>query len=363
MSYRRLFYLAVGITLLVLFNGCDKSNDTEEPTDNSAPNSPSSPVPADSAQNQAVNTDISWTCSDPDGDTLTYDVYFGTSSTPPLVSPVQSGITYDPGTLANSQSYYWRIVAHDNHDHSTSGPLWSFSTAGFAGMVLIPAGPYSMGATYAYGATPVHTVNVPAFYMDIYEVTNAKYKAFCDATSRSYPWDPDFGGMPNYITNPAYANYPVVNVSWYDAQAYAAWAGERLPSEAEWERAAKGNSDNRQYPWGDTWNDSYANIGDNPADGHTYTAPVGTYLNGVSPAGCYDMAGNVCEWCEDDMHWGYTGAPTDGSAWVDNPRGSLRSLRGGSWLYDYSFTRCAERDGYDPLNRTNLNGFRCARTP
>ena len=82
-----------------------------------------------------------------------------------------------------------------------------------------------------------------------------------------------------------------------------------------------------------------------------------------SPAGCYDMAGNVSEWCEDDWHNSYNGAPADGSAWIDNPRGSNRINRGGSWYYDYSFTRCADRNGYDPTNRTNLNGFRCAGTP
>ena len=96
--------------------------------------------------------------------------------------------------------------------------------------------------------------------MDRYEVTNAQYKAFCDATSRSYPADPDFGGMFNYFTDSVYVNYPVVNVDWNDAQAYALWAGKRLPTEAEWERAAKGDADNRQWPWGDTWRAAYANI-------------------------------------------------------------------------------------------------------
>ena len=230
-------------------------------------------------------------------------------------------------------------------------------------MVLVPAGPYQMGATYQSYAQPIHTVNVPAFYIDVYEVTNAEYKAFCDATSRAYPPDPGFPDMPNYFTNPTYANYPVVNVTWYDAGAYAAWAGKRLPTEAEWECAAKGNADNRLYPWGDTWVGANANIWDNPADGYTYTSPVGNYPNGISPAGCYDMAGNVWEWCEDDWHGDYNGAPTDGSAWIDTPRGSSRVVRGGSWDHNGSHARCAYRNNTGPTNRSNNLGFRCARTP
>jgi formylglycine-generating enzyme required for sulfatase activity len=269
MSYQRLFCIAAGISLLVLFNGCDKSDDTEEPTNNE---------PAE--------------------------------------------------------------------------------------MVLIPAGPYSMGANIeAPYSLPIHTVNVPAFYMDIYEVTNAKYKAFCDATSRAYPDDPDLPGMSNYFTNSAYANYPVVMVSWDDAGAYAAWAGKRLPSEAEWERAAKGNTNNRQWPWGDIWNGAYANIYHNPEDGYAYTSPVGNYPSGVSPAGCYDMAGNVWEWCEDDGHDSYNGAPTDGSAWIDNPRGSERMGRGGHWYSDSINAQCAFRIFLDPANQSFEVGFRCARTP
>jgi formylglycine-generating enzyme required for sulfatase activity len=237
-----------------------------------------------------------------------------------------------------------------------------------AGMVLVPAGPYSMGADYdAPASLPIHTVNVPAFYMDIYEVTNAQYKVFCDSTSRAYPSDPtsDFY-TPPYFSNPVYANYPVVNVDWNDAGAYATWAGKRLPTEAEWELAAKGNTDNRQWPWGDTWVAANANIFDNPADGYTYTSPVGNYSDGISPAGCYDMAGNVWEWCEDDCHGDYNGAPTDANAWIDSPRGSYRINRGGSWFMGDSHgthTRCARRSYDYPSERYYAIGFRCAKTP
>jgi formylglycine-generating enzyme required for sulfatase activity len=232
-----------------------------------------------------------------------------------------------------------------------------------AGMVYVPAGPYQMGADYnSPYSLPIHTVNVPAFYMDISEVTNIRYKAFCDATSRAYPSDAGFSNMPNYFTDPAYANYPVVNVDWYDAGAYATWAGKRLPTEAEWERAAKGNTDNRQYPWGDIWVETNANIG-GMADGYPNTSPVGTYPNGISPVGCYDMVGNMYEWCEDDWHSSYNGAPTNGSAWIDYPHGSNRVLRGGSWFGSGTSARCAYRGTFNPTIRYNFVGFRFAKTP
>ena len=248
-------------------------------------------------------------------------------------------------------------------DDNPAGP----SNNAPAGMVLVPAGSYSMGADYwAPYSLPIHTVNVPAFYMDIYEVTNAQYKAFCDSTSRTYPLDPGFPGLTNYFTDSAYANYPVVNVDWNDARAYAAWADKRLPTEAEWERAAKGNIDNRMYPWGNTWVATNANVGGGNADSFTYnTSPVGHYPNGISPAGCYDMAGNVWEWCEDDWHDSYNtaGRPDNGSAWIDSPRGSSRILRGGSWYLNYTYAQCAYRRSNDPANRNDRLGFRCSRTP
>jgi sulfatase modifying factor 1 len=367
MSNRKLFCLALGISLLTLFSGCDDKTTGDPVPDNSAPNQPSNPVPANQATGQFTDVNLAWTCSDPDGDPLTYDVYFGTASTPPQVSTGQSGASYDPGTLSNNQTYYWRVVAHDDQGHETLGLTWSFRTpsgGSTEGMVLVPAGPFSMGADYEpLYSLPIHTVNLPAFYMDIYEVTNERYKAFCDATSREYPGDPGFDDMPNYFTNSSFANYPVVNVSWDDAQAYAAWAGKRLPTEAEWERAAKGSTDNRQWPWGDSWVDANSNVYDNPVDGYTTTSPVGAYPSGISPVGCYDMAGNVWEWCEDDWHEDYNGAPSDGSAWIESPRGLARVQRGGAWGSDAVNAQCAWRLYDDPLDRSYGQGFRCARTP
>ncbi len=360
----RLFVYAAVIIALLLFGGCSEDDSKDEGV-NSPPNAPSNPVPADSAMFQSTTVDLHWSCSDPDGDPLTYSIYFGTDPNPPLVVSDLADTTYDPDTLLPNQMYYWGIVAVDEHGSLTVGPLWKFTTGvnAPAGMVAIPTGTFIMGSAAAgANAVPEHAVTVPAFYMDIYEVTNDEYKQFCDATGHDYPPNPNWPEYSNYFTNPAYAHYPVVNVYWQDAHDYAAWAGKRLPSEAEWELAAKGSADNRAWTWGDTWHDGWANMW-STADTYERAAPVGAFPNDVSPFGCYDMTGNVTEWCEDDRHPDYNGAPTDGSAWIDNPRYFSRVMRGGcnSWTGPDN-ARCAYRSFGGLDARWDASGFRCAQS-
>jgi iron(II)-dependent oxidoreductase len=225
-----------------------------------------------------------------------------------------------------------------------------------AEMVLIPAGEFQMGDSLdgMSNALPVHTVYLDAFYIDIYEVTNAQYKKFMDATGYKAPtyWNLlDYWNDPNYNA----PNNPVVGVSWYDAKAYADWAGKRLPTEAEWEKAARGGLVGKRYPWGDvlTYDDAnYNGIG--LKDRWTYTSPVGSFApNGY---GLYDMAGNVWEWCAD---W------YDGSYYANSPKsnpkgpdsGSYKVLRGGSWNSDDNL-RTAHRSPSDPTGDVR-HGFRC----
>jgi sulfatase modifying factor 1 len=210
-------------------------------------------------------------------------------------------------------------------------------------MVLVPAGEFLMGSK--------HRVYLDAFYIDAYEVTNALYKEFIQATGRKAPksWnDAKFNAL----------RQPVVGVTWDDAAAYCQWAGKRLPTEAEWEKAARG-ADGRKYPWGNQWERTRANT---PNDGPGKPMPVGSYEGGKSPYGAHDMIGNVWEWVADwyDVDY-YRTSPSH------NPRGpatgKVRVLRGGSWLssgYEAAVRRGSGIPGH--WNGDDV-GFRCARTP
>jgi formylglycine-generating enzyme required for sulfatase activity len=229
-------------------------------------------------------------------------------------------------------------------------------------MTYVPASVYEMGAAFESNAMPMHFVEVPPYFIDMYEVTNKEYRAFCIETNRVHPPDPGFVGMSNYFESRAFENYPVVNVSWQDAYDYAAWIGKRLPTEAEWELAAKGSADNRLWPWGDTWIGANANILNNPADGYSNTAPIGSYANGISPTGCYDMAGNVWDWCNDWFSSAYYGESPYYNP-LGPPNGTLRVMRGGAWQNTQVDAQCAWRDRNDPATRHFALGFRCVLTP
>ncbi len=236
-------------------------------------------------------------------------------------------------------------------------------------MVLIPAGEFLMGSSeedveqflieFIYrrpsrfeNEQPQHVVYLDAFYIDKYEVTNAQYKRFLDETGR----------MPPLYLNDDLYNQPdqaVMAVTWEDAAEYARWAGKRLPTEAEWEKAARG-TDGRIWPWGDEWDNTLLNANDVGAvDGYVYTAPVGSYPEGVSPYGVHDMAGNVWEWTADwyDENY-YEYSPKI------NPKGpesgEAHVARGGSWDMNLDFTRCPSRFGINAGSL--LTGIRCARS-
>jgi iron(II)-dependent oxidoreductase len=231
-------------------------------------------------------------------------------------------------------------------------------------MIRIPEGEFWMGSRAGEGADdehPEHEVHLSEYFVDKCAVTNRQYKQFCDATGHSVPPDPKFEGMSHYFNH--FPDHPVINVSWDDAKAYCEWADKRLPTEAEWEKAARGE-DRRTYPWGNEAPDSEgfqrANLeGDD--DGHKYTAPVEEYERGASPYGCLNMAGNVWEWCSDWYDEKYYGRSP-----IKNPPGpspcSSRVCRGGSWLNGARHLRCANRGRNGPANRSSRLGFRCAHS-
>ena len=218
-------------------------------------------------------------------------------------------------------------------------------------MVYVPAGEFLMGSKDDPDAEdnehPQHTIYVSAFWIDKTEVTNEQYgRCVAAGTCQASRYANSLNG----------ADQPVVGVSWHDAQAYCEWAGKRLPTEAEWEKAARG-TDGRKYPWGNGFNGSKVNFNDT-GDGYRYTAPVGSYLGGTSPYGALNMAGNVWEWCEDWYNEGYYANSPQRDPQGPNS-GEYRVVRGGSWYDDEGFVRAALRFWYEPDYRDGSFGFRC----
>ncbi len=265
-------------------------------------------------------------------------------------------------------------------------------------MVLVPAGEFWMGSTkeevkrivekckesgiteevcnnWFQAETPRHRVTMSGFYLDRFEVTNALFGRFVEAQAYrtlaeregwglvsqqkgGSPQEDKVRGaswrMPTGSGSAAESTHPVVQVTWWDAQAYCEWIGKRLPTEAEWEKAARG-PDGRKYPWGETWDPGKAN----GAQIVNTTTPVGDYRGGISPYGVHDLAGNVWEWVS-SFYRPYPYLATDGREELNNL--AKRVFRGGSWGSHPEFLRSATRMQQDPRLRDSTVGFRCARS-
>jgi formylglycine-generating enzyme required for sulfatase activity len=225
-----------------------------------------------------------------------------------------------------------------------------------ADMVLVPAGPFLMGSLDGDAdERPPRTLSLPAFYIDRFEVTHAQYAAFVQATGRKPPIDWPNGKMPQALTN-----FPVVNITWADADAYARWAGKRLPTEAEWEKAARG-ADGRIYPWGNEPSKKSASGKDavDPRRHEGRTFAVGSFPDDVSPCGAMDMAGNVWEWTAD---W-YGAYPGNKALELEYGK-KYRVIRGGGAIDYYgkpSTRRCATRARSVPYGTYDALGFRCVK--
>jgi formylglycine-generating enzyme required for sulfatase activity len=239
------------------------------------------------------------------------------------------------------------------------------------GMVFIPAGEFTMGSDLGGDdEKPERKIFLDAFCIDQYEVTNGQYKECADAGACNPPAQSSSSTRLSYYDNPKYDNYPVIWVTWDDAQAYCRWRGKRLPTEAEWEKAARG-TDGRLWPWGNSepdgiklnlcdvncvydWKESHID------DGYQDTAPVGSFEAGKSPYGVYNMVGNVREWVAD---WYlpdyYSNAPDRNPPGPDSGEG--RVLRGGSWRSNILVSRSIYRLWYSPDVKDEYIGFRCVR--
>jgi len=233
------------------------------------------------------------------------------------------------------------------------------------GMVEVPAGPFTMGADGSDGrvgvqigvdSLPRHQVQVAAFWIDRTEVTHKAYREFVAATGRDTPVDPKFADFYSWTDGefpPGLANHPVVYVDWYDADAYCRWRGARLPTEAEWEKAARG-TDGRTYPWGEGFDETACNVRETAVG---WSTPVGTMDGDRSPYGVMDMCGNVSEWTQ-SWYQAYPGSTLERAAFGEK----YKVVRGGSWLLRAEpFARVTHRTlSFKPTKRHRGIGFRCA---
>lgn len=228
-------------------------------------------------------------------------------------------------------------------------------------LVVIPAGKFRMGDVQGNGLEderPVRDVHIQSrFAVSRYEITFAQYDKFADSTGRELPKDEGWGR----------GRRPVINITWQEARDFAAWlskqTGERyrLPSEAEWEYAARAGTETA-YWWGNHLTPGMANCYNCGSQwDRKKTAPVGSFR--PNKFGLYDTSGNVIEWIQDCMHGNYNGAPTDGSAWLKEDGGicNLRGVRGSNWRKAASFMRSSARLFQNPKLRRNLLGFRLVR--
>lgn len=341
--------------------------------------------------------DITYDVDDPDGDMLTIAVAVSDDGGNTFTVPAKT-FTGDVGAgiaPGKAKKIVWSAGVDTPNVFGVNYRVKITATDGKAGaptitgsdgalMALIPAGEFQMGDAFNEGYSderPVHKVYLDAFYIDVSEVTNAQYAKFLNEYGKET--DPaghtliiigssmieKAGNVYRPITG--YESHPVVYVSWYGAAAYAQFYGKRLPTEAEWEKAARGGLVGKRYPWGnEITNDDANNLGTGGRDIWSGTSPVGSFApNGY---GLYDVAGNVWEWCADEYSSGYYGVspknnpkgPGISVTFINNDFTSVntaRVLRGGGWLNYAPFTLRVAYRGLDVPTSTYYDiGFRCA---
>jgi formylglycine-generating enzyme required for sulfatase activity len=348
------------------------------------------PAPAPGAVAQSLNVVLAWRTAEPGAANARYTVLLEAGdATPDVVAAADLAATdLDPGTLELDTVYFWQVVVQRANGVAAAGPVWHFRTEPWADnpsvetMITVPAGPFLMGCDAANTGdafvcagkdTPLHRVWLDAYAIDKYEVTNGQYVACVEAGSCQWPRNGNSHERGDYLTNRAYSLYPVIYVSREDGMRYCAWAGKRLPTEAEWEKAARGPYDTRPLPWGDEYPDctrmnrpTAQSCPDEPQD----TARVGLYGRGASPYGVHDLSGNVFEWVLDHYDEGYYRVSPERNPLNDSTRTDFYVIRGGSYRDRIAYTRVSHRHfghhgdtvgGDSPFYRNDRVGFRCVQ--
>jgi formylglycine-generating enzyme required for sulfatase activity len=230
-------------------------------------------------------------------------------------------------------------------------------------MALIPSGCFNMGDAFSEGTIdelPVHNVCITSsFYMDVHEVTNAEYAACVSGGGCIAPVNSSSFTRASYYGNPTYNNFPRLYVSWNQATAYCTWAGKRLPTEAEWEYAARGGLSGKRFPWGDSISGANANYSGSGDPWDEDTSQVAYFpANGY---GLYDMSGNVCEWVNDwYLSTYYSTRPNPDNDPPGPASGTYRGVRGGGFSHPTAELTVADRNNGQPTSVDPRIGFRCA---
>jgi len=341
--------------------------------------------PAHGSVRQSLNAYLTWEMRNPQPGTR-YTVLLEAGDTTPdvVIADSLEKTSLDPATYEIDTVYYWQVIATTEAGRVDKSPIWSFRTDYFPeipeldAMVTVPAGEFRMGCDPANpgidscrrNEMPLHPVYLETFAIDKYEVTNKEYRACYEAGACNPPRKFGTHRDISYFDNSEYDYYPVLFTSNYDARAFCAWKGKRLPTEAEWEKAARGVIDTRPWPWG---NEPFDCTRANTHDCTGNPARVDSFVRGQSPYGAVGMAGNVHEWVQDfylDDY--YAWSPYYNPLNTQSQANPYYSARGGDYRPRWWYARTSNRNaghhgdtgGSDdrPLYRSFRVGIRCARS-
>jgi formylglycine-generating enzyme required for sulfatase activity len=357
------------------------------------------PFPPDQAAGQSPNVFLAWQPAGSAPPNPRYSVFLeaGDDSPDTLAADALVRPSFDPPTLALDTTYYWQVVVTGADGHAHQGPVWSFGTERLepqpdvTAMVLVPAGEFTLGCDTAQPGgdaadpgvryacrgweQPLRTIWLDAYAIDKYEVTNGEYRACVAAGACGAPRSRSSHKRAHYYDDSAYNLYPVLFVSRQNAIDFCMWEGKRLPTEAQWEKAARGPIDTRPFPWGsedtDCTRQHRPDLALCGSAGFLDTAQVGLYPRGATPYGAYDMSGNVFEWTYDrfEEEW-YRNAPYANPVNPPTDAEDLLVIRGGSYrdnlfyltTYHRHIAHHGDFPGDDrPLYRSDRLGFRCVQ--